>query len=59
MELALRHNINQNYSTHSFRSYYGNDETVFEAPGTRIPSITLTRDILFWNITRHMTLRLL
>ena len=43
MELALRHNINQNYSTHSFRSYYGNDETVFEAPGTRIPSITLTR----------------
>jgi len=29
--------------THSFRSYYGNDETVFEAPGIEIPSITFTR----------------
>ena len=26
-----------------YRSYYGNDETVFEAPGYQIPSITLTR----------------
>ena len=43
MELALRHNVDQDYTSHSFRSYYGNDETVFEAPGARIPSITLTR----------------
>ena len=28
---------------HQFRSYYGNDETVFEAPGFEIPTITLTR----------------
>lgn len=28
---------------YEFRSYYGNDETVFEAPGFEIPTITLTR----------------
>ncbi len=30
-------------SFHPFRQYYGNDETVFEAPGYGIPSVTLTR----------------
>lgn len=29
--------------SHLFRSYYGNDETVFEAPGIEIPSSTITR----------------
>ena len=43
LELALKHNVSQNFTSHSFRSYYGNDETVFEAPGIRIPSVTLTR----------------
>ena len=28
---------------YTFRSYYGNDETVFEAPGLEIPSSTITR----------------
>lgn len=28
---------------YSFRNYYGNDETVFEAPGIEIPSATITR----------------
>ena len=28
---------------HPFRSYYGNDETVFESPGFEIPTVTLTR----------------
>ena len=28
---------------YSYRSYYGNDETVFEAPGLEIPSSTITR----------------
>ena len=26
-----------------YRSYYGNDESVFEAPGIEIPTVTLTR----------------
>jgi aminopeptidase-like protein len=30
-------------ATHSFRTYHGNDETVFEAPGYEIPSVTLSR----------------
>lgn len=29
--------------SHSFRTLYGNDETAFEAPGFRIPTVTLTR----------------
>lgn len=43
VKLALEHNVKNNYTLHSFRSYYGNDEIVFESPGLRIPSITLTR----------------
>ena len=31
------------YEVGSFRAVYGNDETVFEAPGNNIPSITFTR----------------
>ena len=31
------------FSTGNFRAVYGNDETVFEAPGNNIPSITFTR----------------
>ena len=31
------------YTKGDFRSIYGNDETVFEAPGYSIPSISLTR----------------
>ena len=34
---------NELVSSHNFREYYGNDETVFEAPGYGIPSVTLTR----------------
>jgi len=29
--------------SHAFRTYHGNDETVFEAPGYEIPTVTLTR----------------
>ena len=32
-----------NYESGAFRTIYGNDETVFEAPGFEIPSISLTR----------------
>ena len=32
-----------NYDSGKFRTIYGNDETVFEAPGYEIPSISLTR----------------
>jgi aminopeptidase-like protein len=35
--------VDKNVEFHPFRTYYGNDETVFEAPGLEIPSITLTR----------------
>ena len=35
--------LQQDVSFYPFRSYYGNDETVFEAPGYEIPTITLTR----------------
>ena len=31
------------YEKGGFRTIYGNDETVFEAPGYKIPSITITR----------------
>ena len=31
------------YEAYEFRTYYGNDETIFEAPGYEIPSTTLTR----------------
>jgi len=33
----------QEASFYRYRSYYGNDESVFEAPGYEIPTITLTR----------------
>ena len=33
----------KNSVTGSFRELHGNDETVFEAPGHSIPSVTLTR----------------
>lgn len=33
----------ENYGSGKFRTIYGNDETVFEAPGFEIPSISLTR----------------
>jgi len=35
--------LNISVSTHEFRSFYGNDEIVFENPPHCIPSITLTR----------------
>ena len=34
---------NSNFISGSFRSIYGNDETVFDSPGYEIPSISLTR----------------
>ena len=39
---ARRTNMSEN-DFHAFRTYYGNDETVFEATGFEIPSITFTR----------------
>ncbi len=33
----------QKFKKGNFRTVYGNDETVFEAPGYKIPTITLTR----------------
>ena len=36
-------NICGSNERYSFRSYYGNDETVFEAPGFDVPCITFTR----------------
>ena len=39
---ALR-SINPHFVQGPFRRVYGNDETVFEAPGYEIPSISLTR----------------
>ena len=35
--------LNVNFKRGGFRQIYGNDETVFEAPGYKIPSITFTR----------------
>lgn len=35
--------INQNFESYPFKRLYGNDETIFEAPGYEIPSISLTR----------------
>lgn len=39
---AMRHRFSD-YLSGPFRTVYGNDETVFEAPGYEIPSISLTR----------------
>ncbi len=39
---CLRHRFGT-YDSGAFRTVYGNDETVFEAPGFEIPSISLTR----------------
>lgn len=41
-ENALK-NLKKNFKKGGFREIYGNDETVFEAPGNNIPSITFTR----------------
>lgn len=42
LDLAAKLLINSR-QVHPFRQYYGNDETVFEAPGFEHPTITLTR----------------
>lgn len=39
----ILHDLNIPVSTHAFRSFYGNDEIVFENPPHCISSITLTR----------------
>ena len=41
--LSISSKNSNNPSFYPYRTYYGNDETVFEAPGFEIPSITLTR----------------
>ena len=33
----------EKYNSGPFRTIYGNDETVFESPGFKIPTISLTR----------------
>jgi aminopeptidase-like protein len=44
---SIAHNLMKNrygkYETGGFREIYGNDETVFEAPGIEIPTISMTR----------------
>ena len=42
-ELAIKDITTSSNFSYPFRTYYGNDETVFEAPGFEIPTITLTR----------------
>ena len=42
-EVAIKDITNNSDFSYPFRTYYGNDETVFEAPGFEIPTITLTR----------------
>lgn len=39
---VMRHRFGE-YEHGAFRTIYGNDETVFEAPGFEIPSVSLTR----------------
>jgi len=41
--MQTNHAWQQDASFYPYRSYYGNDETIFEAPGYEIPTITLTR----------------
>ena len=46
IDKAAHHSFLHRYKTYDsgpFRTIYGNDETVFEAPGYEIPSISLTR----------------
>jgi len=46
IDRIAHHVFKQHYDTYdsgAFRTVYGNDETVFEAPGYEIPSISLTR----------------
>ncbi len=46
IDLAARHVLglrHPGYERGPFRTIYGNDETVFEAPGFEIPTISLTR----------------
>jgi len=42
-QLSIREITGEAPISYSFRSYYGNDETVFEAPGFEVPTVTLTR----------------
>ena len=42
MQKAMEDN-ETNSNVHKFRTYYGNDETVFDAVGVEIPTVTLTR----------------
>jgi len=51
--VAFRDHIPQFAHPHPYRSYYGNDETVFESPGYRIPTISLTR-FPFVNYHTHL-----
>ncbi len=46
LDNAAHHAFRHRYGTYdsgSFRTVYGNDETVFEAPGYEIPTVSLTR----------------
>jgi aminopeptidase-like protein len=46
IDRAAHHIYRQKFNTYksaAFRALYGNDETVFEAPGFEIPSISMTR----------------
>jgi aminopeptidase-like protein len=46
MDLAARNalrSINRHFQEGPFRRVYGNDETLFEAPGYEVPTISLTR----------------
>ena len=41
--ISSRDHCKTEYNRYKYRTYYGNDETIFEAPGNKIPSSTLTR----------------
>lgn len=46
IDRAAHHVLRNRYGTYesgAFRTLYGNDETVFESPGYKIPTISLTR----------------
>lgn len=46
LDLAARNtlrNLNADFVEGKFRRVYGNDETLFEAPGYKVPTISLTR----------------
>jgi len=43
LEKAALDFLDESPAIYPYRTYYGNDETVFEAPGNCIPTVTMTR----------------